>query len=86
VYASGPVTAHSGGVTFFRFLVDRLGALRALRPGLTERRAFDIVSVINSLHNYVELTSRHGWTTPQWQEWTAQVLTEQLLGGRDAAT
>jgi AcrR family transcriptional regulator len=41
----------------FRFLVDRLAAVKALRPGLTAGRAFDIVSVLNSLHNYVELTS-----------------------------
>jgi AcrR family transcriptional regulator len=70
----------SGREEFFRFLVDRLGVLGALRPGLSERRAYDIVSVINSLHNYVELTSRHGWTAPEWEEWVAQTLTDQLLG------
>jgi len=71
----------AGRDEFFRFLVDRLAALEALRPGLTAGRAFDIVCVLNSLHNYVELTSNHGWTPQDWQRWAVQVLTEQLVGG-----
>ena len=66
---------------FFRFLVDRLAALGALRPGLTAGRAFDIVCVLNSLHNYVELTANHGWTAQDWERWLVQVLSEQLIGG-----
>ena len=71
----------AGQDEFFRFLVDRLAALAALRPGLTAGRAFDILCVLNSLHNYVELTSNHGWTPQDWQRWLIQVLTEQLVGG-----
>jgi AcrR family transcriptional regulator len=78
--ADSSAQRQTGRDEFFRFLVDRLAALEALRPGLTAGRAFDIVSVLNSLHNYVELTSNHGWTPQDWEGWIIQVLTEQLVG------
>ena len=68
---------------FFRFLVDRLAALGALKPGLTTSRAFDLVCVLNSLPNYIELVVRRGWTPDEWQQWLTQTLAHQLLG--DAA-
>ena len=71
----------TGRDEFFRFLVDRLAALDALRPGLTAGRAFDIVCVLNSLHTFVELTANHGWTPQDWDRWLVQILTEQLVGG-----
>lgn len=69
----------AGRDEFFRFLVDRLGALGALRSGLPPRRAIDAVNVINSLPNYVELTSRRGWTPDEWVEWLSRTLADQLL-------
>ena len=77
----------SGRTEFFRFLVDRLSDLGALRPGLDPRRALDIVGVLNSLSNYIELTAHRQWTPQEWQAWLSQLLSEQLLseqfrGGR----
>lgn len=69
----------AGRNEFFRFLVDRLGALGALKAGLPPRRALDIVNVINSLHSYVELTSQRGWTRDDWESWLSETLTDQLL-------
>jgi AcrR family transcriptional regulator len=69
----------AGRNEFFRFLIDRLRALGVLRAGLTPRQALDILSVINSLPNYVELTSHRGWTTQEWETWLTRLLAEQLL-------
>jgi AcrR family transcriptional regulator len=70
----------AGRNEFFRFLVDRLGALAALRPDVSARHAFDVVCVVNSLPNYIELTVQRGWTPQEWQEWLCRLLVEQLLG------
>jgi AcrR family transcriptional regulator len=70
----------TGRQDFFTFLVDRLVALGALKPGLTSRRALDVILVVNSLPNYVELTSRHGWTQKEWEDWLCDLLGQQLLG------
>jgi len=70
----------AGRDQFFRFLIDRLTALGALRAGLNPRHALDVLSVVNSLPNYVELTARRGWTSDEWELWLSGLLCEQLLG------
>jgi len=64
---------------FFHFLVDRIATLGALKTDLSPQRAFDIVRIINSLHNYVVATSQYGWTSHDWEQWLQHTLTEQLL-------
>jgi len=64
---------------FFRFVVDRISALGELKPDLSPQRGFEIVCIVNSLHNYVVATSQYGWTSHDWEQWLCHILTEQLL-------
>lgn len=67
-----------GRDAFFGLFVDRLQAIKQLRPGLTPQRALDIVVALNSLGNYIELTRERGWTDREWRIWLADTLRTQL--------
>jgi AcrR family transcriptional regulator len=64
---------------FFGFVVGRLQALGALRKGVTQSRAMDIIRVINTTEAYADLTLRRGWTPAEWKEWLTGLLGDQLL-------
>jgi hypothetical protein len=64
---------------FFGFVVGRLQALGALREGVTQSRAMDIIRVINTTEAYADLTLRRGWTAAEWKEWLTGLLGDQLL-------
>src|SRR5260370_24907003 len=52
---------------FFGTVIDRLHRLGALRLGLSQDRALDILRVVNSLEAYVALTERRGWSGAAWR-------------------
>ena len=68
-----------GRAEFFGSFVERLAKLGRLRPGMTTRRALDILLAINSLPTFIELTTRRGWTTRQWRNWLAETIESQFL-------
>ncbi|GGL20262.1 TetR family transcriptional regulator [Sphaerisporangium melleum] len=50
-----------------------------LRPDLTERQATDITVGLLSPDLFLVLTRECGWTTTQWETWTAAQLAHNLL-------
>ena len=64
---------------FFGIVIDRLAELRALRDGLTQARAIDIIRAVNTVEAYADLTTRRGWTVVQWKQWLTNLLRVQLL-------
>ena len=58
-------------------LADR-GALRA---GMDTGQARDIAFAITNVETYLQFTDVCGWTTDQWEERTAAILTDCLLTG-----
>lgn len=79
---SDPETVASrerGRSDFFKQFVDSLARLAPLRPGMSVRRALDILLAVNSLPTFVELTTRRGWTTRQWQNWLTHTIQTQFL-------
>jgi AcrR family transcriptional regulator len=72
-------TRERGREEFFRSFVDRLAQLGSLRSGMTTRKALDILLAVDSLPAFIELTTRRGWTTRQWQTWLAYTIHTQLL-------
>lgn len=63
-----------------RNLSRALGRLDALRTGLTERRAADIVYAMMSPETFRLLVIDRGWTTRRYEEWLVPALCHQLLG------
>jgi AcrR family transcriptional regulator len=62
-----------------RRFVTRLKNLRALSRDLLESQAVGFASIICSTETFIILTSRHGWTTAQWETWTTDELRRLLL-------
>ena len=71
-----------GREEFFGLFVNRLADLGRLRTGMTTQRALDILSAVNSLPAYIELTTRRGWTTQQWQSWLTSTIQTQFLAAK----
>jgi AcrR family transcriptional regulator len=51
----------------------------ALRPGLTERDAADIIHAIAAPELYRLLVAERGWPPERFEEWLTQTLVQQLL-------
>jgi AcrR family transcriptional regulator len=62
-----------------RQLAAKLKAAGALRPGLDVAQAAGLLSVLCSTEAFTGLTTRHGWTTSQWEAWTTSALRNLLL-------
>jgi AcrR family transcriptional regulator len=60
----------------FASSLARLGALRA---GLTERDAADIIHAVASPDVYQLLVTDRGWSPDRYQQWLAETLADQLL-------
>jgi AcrR family transcriptional regulator len=52
----------------------------ALRAGVTERDAADIIHALMSPEVYLLLTTDRRWTPDRYQTWLADTLAQQLLG------
>jgi AcrR family transcriptional regulator len=62
-----------------RVIARSLARAGALRPGLRERDAADIIHALLSPELYRLLVVDRGWAPPRYQRWLAGVLVEQLL-------
>lgn len=56
-----------------------LASAGALRPGLTERDAADIIHALASPETYRLLVTDRGWTADRFERWLADILAAQLL-------
>lgn len=59
-----------------------LARIGALRPGVGERDAADIIHALLSPDLYRLLVVDRGWPTQRYERWLASVLVDQLLPGR----
>ena len=66
---------HEGQQQIARFLARS----KALRPGLRERDAADIVHALASPEVYGLLVLDRGWTGERYEEWLRTILADQLL-------
>jgi len=55
-----------------------LSRAHALRPGLRERDAADLIHALMSPEVYCLLVGDRGWTPARYQQWLATTLTQQL--------
>jgi AcrR family transcriptional regulator len=53
---------------------------RALRRGLGERRAADIIWSLNHPNTWIQLNVLRGWTPAQYERWVGDTSCQQLLG------
>lgn len=60
-----------------------LARAKALRPGLRERDAADIIHALLSPELYRLLVVDRGWPVERYQKWLTETLVEQLLPSRD---
>jgi AcrR family transcriptional regulator len=51
----------------------------ALRRGLGERRAADIIWLLNHPNTWIQLSVLRGWTPAQYERWVADTSCQQLL-------
>jgi AcrR family transcriptional regulator len=75
VYAEG-TRRHDDGV---RWLISKLEAAGPLAPGMTTIQAVGLMSTLCSPEAFADLTTRHGWTAGQCEDWTASALCQLLL-------
>jgi AcrR family transcriptional regulator len=66
-------------LTAQRAVAEGFAAKKALRPGLSARKAGDIIFALVSLDTYLRLTAECGWTPAQWQRWTTATLADAIL-------
>jgi AcrR family transcriptional regulator len=64
-----------------RMIARALSAGGALRPGLRERDAADIVHALLSPELYRLLVVDRGWSAKRYQRWLSETLAAQLLPG-----
>lgn len=80
VYAEG-VRRHDDGM---RWVISKLDAAGALRPGLAVTQAVGLLSVLCSTEAFADLTTRYGWTVAQCEAWTISALCHLLLSDASA--
>ena len=57
-----------------------LARARALRAGLRERDAADLIHALASPELYRLLVIDRGWTLERYEKWLARILTDELIG------
>lgn len=65
-----------------RRLARSLARKQALRPGLSEAQAADIIWAIATTRTYRALVHERGWTTDAYEQWLGNLLANALLGER----
>lgn len=66
-----------------RRLADRLSIGGALRPGLSPRRAADVVWALAGPGTYTDLVDRRGWSAGDYERWLSAQLCAALLAPSD---
>jgi AcrR family transcriptional regulator len=69
-----------------RRVTRSLARTHAMRPGLTERDAADIVHALASPEIYRLLVTDRNWSGARYQQWLATILIDQLLPATISAT
>jgi AcrR family transcriptional regulator len=64
-----------------RSVIDSVRSVGELRPGLTPRRAIDVLWLLNGPMVFAHLVRRAGWTLDQYQAWLADAMVNELLEG-----
>jgi len=67
-------------------MVRALARTRALRPGLRERDAADLVHALMSPELYRLLVVDRAWSPARYERWLARVVTDELVAGRATGT
>lgn len=67
-----------------RRIARSLAAAGALRPGLRERDAADLIYALASPEVYSLLVTDRGWSGERYQRWIASLLEDQLLASVSA--
>lgn len=62
-----------------RRIAESLARMGALRPGLSERDAADIIHALASPEVYGLLVLDRGWAGKHYENWLSSILTDQLL-------
>jgi AcrR family transcriptional regulator len=62
-----------------RAVVESLGP-GALKPGVSVRRATDIVWTLNHPNTWIQLGVMRGWSPAQYERWVGDTCCQQLLG------
>jgi AcrR family transcriptional regulator len=65
-----------------RSVARSLARAGALRPGLRERDAADIIHALASPEVYALLVLDRGWAAERYENWIATILSDQLLASR----
>jgi prophage antirepressor-like protein len=60
-------------------LAAQLSAREALRTGVDERRARDVLWTLNSPECYELLVGARGWSGPEYRRWITETLISVLL-------
>lgn len=63
-------------------IVASIAAKGALKPGLSEARATDILWQINHPGTWILLVVERGWTPEEYEQWSGDLACEQLLAAR----
>jgi hypothetical protein len=63
-----------------RRVAESLARTGALRPGLSERDAADVIHALASPEVYGLLVLDRGWDGERYENWLSSILTDQLLG------
>jgi AcrR family transcriptional regulator len=61
-----------------RQIARSLGRAHALKPGLRERDAADLIHALMSPEVYCLLVGDRGWIPERYEQWLATILTQQL--------
>jgi TetR/AcrR family transcriptional regulator of autoinduction and epiphytic fitness len=75
-YALGIATGRRAGMGR---LIARLAELGALRAGLGQARATDLLFVLDSHETFLGLTRQAGWSITEYKAWLFTTLSQQLL-------
>lgn len=69
-----------------RLIAQSLASAGALRPGIRERQAADIIHALLSPELYRLLVVDRGWKTQRYQPWLTKILIDQLLESSSATS
>jgi hypothetical protein len=64
----------------YRVLADDLVTKAPLAPGMTSKRASDLLFVLLGPETYRSFVIELGWTREGWAEWTINALVRDIFG------
>jgi hypothetical protein len=64
----------------YREMLDLLRAKAEVRPGLSTKRATDLLLLLVGMDVYHALVDGRGWSHEEWVDWTVSAVAEQVFG------